>query len=389
MKITKIESHVLLVPDYDSKACSSAQDDIVVKIHTDEGIVGIGETDTNPWAAKAFINSPGTHCMALGINDLLIGKDPMDVEALWENVYVSTAMSGRRGLGICVLGALDMALWDVKGKALQKPVWELLGKAKHSNIHPYASLLPNGNTLKEYSTSLREKLLQAKKYGFDAAKLEICINGPYSHNGLQEPDSELVKIVASCREAVGSNMRLMIDVAYAWKDWRTALSTIEAVEPYDVYFMETPLRTDDLEAYATLVERSKVPIAAGEWLQTRFEFHDLIDHGHVKVAQPDVGRVGGLTEARRVAEFASTRDRLVVPHCWKTGIGIAASAHLAVVSSNCPYIEYLPAELSESLIRKELVANELRMQDGVIPLPTKPGLGIELNEKAVAKYTVA
>jgi len=389
LKITKIESHVLLVPDYDSKACSSAQDDIVVKIHTDEGIVGIGETDTNPWAAKAFINSPGTHCMALGINDLLIGKDPMDVEALWENVYVSTAMSGRRGLGICVLGALDMALWDVKGKALQKPVWELLGKAKHSNIHPYASLLPNGNTLKEYSTSLREKLLQAKKYGFDAAKLEICINGPYSHNGLQEPDSELVKIVASCREAVGSNMRLMIDVAYAWKDWRTALSTIEAVEPYDVYFMETPLRTDDLEAYATLVERSKVPIAAGEWLQTRFEFHDLIDHGHVKVAQPDVGRVGGLTEARRVAEFASTRDRLVVPHCWKTGIGIAASAHLAVVSSNCPYIEYLPAELSESLIRKELVANELRMQDGVIPLPTKPGLGIELNEKAVAKYTVA
>jgi len=389
LKITKIESHVLLVPDYDSKACSSAQDDIVVKIHTDEGIVGIGETDTNPWAAKAFINSPGTHCMALGINDLLIGKDPMDVEALWENVYVSTAMSGRRGLGICVLGALDMALWDVKGKALQKPVWELLGKAKHSNIHPYASLLPNGNTLKEYSTSLREKLLQAKKYGFDAAKLEICINGPYSHNGLQEPDSELVKIVASCREAVGSNMRLMIDVAYAWKDWRTALSTIEAVEPYDVYFMETPLRTDDLEAYATLVERSKVPIAAGEWLQTRFEFHDLIDHGHVKVAQPDVGRVGGLTEARRVAEFASTRDRLVVPHCWKTGIGIAASAHLAVVSSNCPYIEYLPAELSESLLRKELVADELRMQDGVIPLPTKPGLGIELNEKAVAKYTVA
>ena len=100
-------------------------------------------------------------------------------------------------------------------------------------------------------------------------------------------------------------------------------------------------------------------------------------------------RVGGLTEARRVAEFAKARNRLVVPHCWKTGIGIAASAHLAAVSSNCPYIEYLPAELSESLIRKELVADELRMQDGVIQLPAKPGLGIELNENAVAKYTVA
>ena len=389
MKITKIESHVLLVPDYDSKACSSAQDDIVVKVYTDEGVVGIGETDTNPWATKAYINSPGTHCMALGIKDLLVGKNPMEVEALWESMYVSTAMSGRRGLGICALGALDMALWDIKGKALRKPVWELLGGAKHSNIHPYASLLPKGNTLKEYSTSLQEKLVQAKKYGFDAAKLEICINGPYSHGGLQEKDSEVVNIVSSCRNAVGANMTLMVDVAYAWKDWRTALSIIEAIEPYDIYFMETPLSSDDLDGYAALAERSKMPIAAGEWLQTRFEFQDLIDRAHVKIAQPDIGRVGGITEARRVAEFANLRSRLVIPHCWKTGIGIAASAHLAAASPNCPFIEYLPAELSESLIRKELVADELRMEGGVIPLPTKPGLGIELNEDAVTKYTVA
>ncbi|HUK49885.1 MAG TPA: mandelate racemase/muconate lactonizing enzyme family protein [Terriglobales bacterium] len=389
MKITKIETHVLLVPDFDSKACSSAQDDIIVKIHTDEGIVGIGETDTNPWATKAYINSPGTHCMALGIQDLLIGENSLEVEKLWEKMYVSTAMSGRRGLGICAVGALDMALWDIKGKALSKPIWQLLGGAKHPNIHPYASLLPAGNTLDEYSSNLVEKLVQAKKYGFDAAKLEICINGPYSHGGLQEKDSEVVKIVDRCRNAVGPNMTLMVDVAYAWNDWRTALKVIEGVEPYGVYFMETPVASDDIAGYAALAERSKIPIAAGEWLQTRFEFQDLIERGKIGVAQPDVGRVGGITEAKRVAEFANLHDRRIVPHCWKTGIGIAASAHLAAASPNCPYIEYLPAELSESLIRKELVADELKMEHGTIALPTKPGLGIELNESAVSKYTVA
>jgi len=184
-------------------------------------------------------------------------------------------------------------------------------------------------------------------------------------------------------------MTLMVDVAYCWKDWRTALRVIDALEPYDIYFMETPVASDDLEGYASLAERSPMRIAAGEWLQTRFEFHDLIDRGRVDVAQPDVGRVGGITEAKRVAEFANIRGRLVVPHCWKTGIGIAASAHLAAASGNCPFIEYLPGKLSESLIRKELVSDELEMKGGIIALPRKLGLGIELNARAIEKYKVA
>lgn len=378
----------MLVPDYDSQACSSAQDDIVVKIETDEGVVGIGETDTNPWATKAYIESPGTHIMALGLRELLVGQDPLQPEALWDKMYASTAMSGRRGLGICAIGALDMALWDIKGKALQKPIWELLGGSRRTKIHPYASLLPNGNTLEDYASSLQEKLVQAKKYGFTAAKLEVCVNGPYSHNGLQEADSEVTRIVASCREAVGPNMVLMVDVAYAWNDWRTALQVIETLEPYGIYFIETPVATDDLDGYAKLARRSPIRIAAGEWLQTRFEFQDLIDRGHIDVAQPDIGRVGGITEARRVIEYASLRGRIIVPHCWKTGIGIAASAQLAAASSNCPFIEYLPGELSESAIRKELVKDELKMVQGKIDLPQKPGLGIDLDETAIQKYRV-
>jgi len=389
LKITKIESFVLLSPDYNSEIASSAQEDIVVKVHTDEGIVGIGETDTNSWATKAYIHSPGTHNMSLSLERLLLGEDPIQTEALWDKMYTSTAMTGRRGLGICAIGALDIALWDIKGKALRKPVWELLDGAVQSQIRPYASLLPNGSTIKELTDSLIAKILQAKDLGFTAAKLEIMINGPYSQAGLQEGDSEIVRMVEKCRDVVGREMTLMLDVGYCWNDWKIALKNLKALEPFDLYFVETPLRSDDLDGYASLADNTSTSIAAGEWLQTQYEFQDLIDRGHVDIAQPDIGRVGGITEAKRVAEYAAKRNRRIVPHCWKTGIGIAASAHLAAASPNTPFIEFLPSELSESPIRRELVRNEFRLEHGRIPLPSEPGLGIELNEDALEKYKVA
>src|SRR5713226_10513676 len=116
MKITKIETHVLLIPDYDPEACSSAQDDLVVLIHTDEGITGIGEVDTNPWVAQTMIHAQGTHVLGLGLEEMLIGQDPLQPEALWDRLYTGSLMTGRRGLGICAMGALDMALWDIRGK---------------------------------------------------------------------------------------------------------------------------------------------------------------------------------------------------------------------------------------------------------------------------------
>jgi len=131
-----------------------------------------------------------------------------------------------------------------------------------------------------------------------------------------------------------------------------------------------------------------MPIAAGEWQNTRFEFAELMDVGKIDFAQPDVGRVGGLTEARRVCQMAADRGRRIVPHCWKTGIGIAATAHLAAVTPHCPYIEFLPTHLCDSVLRKELVTDELEITQGVIPLPRKPGLGIELNQDAIRKFSV-
>ncbi|MBP7933946.1 MAG: mandelate racemase/muconate lactonizing enzyme family protein [Phycisphaerae bacterium] len=386
MEITKIECHVVVVPDVSPEACSSAQDDIVVLVHTDEGITGIGEVDTNPWVARAMIEAPGTHCMGLGLQEMLVGQNPLTPEALWDKMYLGSAMTGRRGLGICAMGALDMALWDIRGKAMGKPCWQLLGGAKQPFLTPYASLLPTGRTLEEYQRNLVQKAIQAKNAGFKAAKMEVCLRGPYSHNAIQESNEAIIETVAACREAVGPEMTMMVDVAYAWWDAKEALGVLERLEKYNLFFLETPLNIDDLDGYAFLAERAPFRIAAGEWQNTRFEFIDLMDRGRIDVAQPDVGRVGGLTEARRVADLAAVRGRLIVPHCWKTGIGVAASAHLAAATAHCPYIEYLPPELSESDLRKELADDGLKMDHGRVALPERPGLGIELNYDALRRY---
>jgi len=386
MKITKVETHVLLVPDYDSEACSSAQDDIVVLVHTDEGLIGIGETDTNPWVAQAMIHARGTHRLGLGLEEMLLGENPLNVEAIWEKLYTGSIMTGRRGLGICAIGAIDMALWDLRGKILGLPCWQMMGGARKTHVTAYASLLPVGDTPELFLSSLTAKIKEAKHLGFRAAKIEAGVKGPYSHMGVQAKDELVVELTAACRKAVGPDFTLMVDVIYSWSNAKEALRTINKLEPYDVFFVETPLHVDDHDGYAFLHDHSPIRIAAGELQNTRFEFLELLDRAKIDVVQPDVGRVGGLTEARRVCDMASDRGRLVVPHCWKTGIGIAASAHLCFANAHCPFIEFLPASLSESGLRRELVKEDLEMIDGLISLPHKPGLGIELNEEALHRF---
>jgi L-alanine-DL-glutamate epimerase-like enolase superfamily enzyme len=386
MKITGVDCSVLVVPDCNEDACDSSQDTIVVEVQTDEGITGIGEVDTNPWVVKTLIEAPGSHIMGLGLTELLLGQDPEQPRAIWDRLYTFTAMTGRRGAGICAIGALDMAIWDAYGKATGKAVWQLLGGTQNEFITPYASLIPNGRSLGEYRQGLLERVRWAQRFGFTAAKLEICIKGPYSHNRLQERDDAIVELVAACREAVGAEMRLMVDVAYCWSDWKEALRVLRQIEKYDIFFVETPLPSDDLDGYARLADATEIRIAAGEWLQTRFEFADLIERGRVDVVQPDIGRVGGITEAMRVVEMALDRGRVVVPHCWKTGIGVATTAHVAAVSPNCRFIEFLPAAVADSRLRRELVVDELRIENGKIPLPRLPGLGFELNRAAMAEF---
>ena len=386
MKITDIECHVLLVPDVRTDATSSAQDDIVVFIHTDEGITGIGESDVNPWIAKACIEAPSTHSMGLSLKEMLLGENPLNTEKIWKTLYVGSCMNGRRGAVINAIGAIDMALWDIKGNAAGKPVWQLLGGTPRDSIQPYASLQPNGNSFEEYRDSLVEWVLHAKTIGFKAAKLEITLFGPYNHSGMKESDEKVTEVLAYCRKAVGNNFTLMVDVQYAWDSAERALATTQEWKEFDVYFLETPLWIDDLEGYARMHEESGIQIAAGEWQTTRYEFRDLMDRGKVDIAQPDIGRVGGLTEAMKVCDMAAARQRKIIPHCWKTGISISASAHLAAITPHCPFFEYLPAELTDSKLRQELVQDELKLVNGKLAIPQKPGLGIEINMDALKHF---
>ncbi len=389
MRIVDVRTHVLLDPAFDVAATSSAQDTIVVEVMTDEGIVGIGETDLNAWIARACIESPGTNTMDRGLKSMLIGRDPRDPPALWQELYVGSAMTGRRGAVVNAIGAIDIALWDIAGQAAGVPTWQLFGPQAHDQLVPYASLQPEVSSFDAYLESMVTWARKAHEIGFTAAKLEATFSGPYAHKGLQGPDEWVDEVVRAVREAAGPEMTLMVDVQYAFDSVERALRTAEALARHDVFFLETPLWVDDLEGYAELTRRSPVRIAQGEWLTTRHEFAELLKRRCVSVAQPDIGRVGGLTEARRVAHMAAEHDVLVVPHAWKTGISISVAAQLATVTPHMPLFEFLPAELCGSRLRKELVRDQLAFDHGSLSLPGAPGLGLELDHNALERFGVA
>jgi L-alanine-DL-glutamate epimerase-like enolase superfamily enzyme len=390
MRIIEVEVFVLLEPDFNVGSTSSAQDDLVVAIHTDEGYVGYGETDLNPWIGRACIEAPGTHTMGLGLREMLLGRDPLEVESIWDVLYTGSAMNGRRGAMIHSIGALDIALHDLRGKILGKPCYQLLAKGDdvppRTRIRPYASLQPEVTGFDNYAPALVEHALRAQKFGFRAAKVEITPFGPYAHRGLKASPEAMTELLREVRRAVGDSFTLMIDVQYAFADADACLRTIRNWVDLNLLFIETPLPSDDLAGYARLADEQPIPIAAGEWLATRFEFLDLMDRGHVAVVQPDVGRVGGLTEASRVTRLAAARGLKVVPHLWKTGLSIAAAAHLAAVTPQCPFIEYLPSDFSNSALRNRLTLQTPELIDGELEVPDRPGLGIEIDQDALREF---
>lgn len=390
LRITEVDVHVLLAPDYDESFTSSAQDSVVVVIHTDGGVSGVGETDANPWIVKSCITAPGTHTMGLCLRDMLIGADPFEVGALWKRIYTGTAMNGRRGMMVHAMGAVDMALWDLCGKALGLPVHALLGGTPRERITPYASLLPGGEGFEGYRDALVEAALRAKALGFRAMKAEVLMNGPYAHGGLHESWDRHTEVVAAVRAAIGHDVALMVDVGYLWDNAGDCLSVIRDWAGFDLFFLETPVWSDNLADLARVSAEAPMPIAAGEWLATRWEFEEAFDRGGIQVGQPDVGRVGGLGEARIVCDMAAERGRIIVPHCWKTGISVSATAHLAFVTPHCPFIEYLPPQLCVERLRRELAVEDLALSpDGTIPLPTRPGFGFDVDWDVVARYRVA
>jgi L-alanine-DL-glutamate epimerase-like enolase superfamily enzyme len=388
VRITDVRCHVLLAPNTDPSLTSSAQDSFLVVIETDAGVTGVGEADVNPWVARACVTSPSTHTMGRSLAELVVGEDPSDIAGLWRRMYVGSAMNGRRGAVVHAMSAIDMALWDLRGKLEGRPVHELLGGPVQAGIRPYASLQPAGASFEEYRDSLCEWAHRARDLGFRAVKAEVTMNGPYAHSGLHESYDRHTEVVAAVREAIGPEVVLMVDVQYMWPDAATARAVLGEWEAFDLYMIETPLWSDDLGGYAELASAIDIPVAAGEWLATRYEFEELMDRGRVAIAQPDVGRVGGFSEAMVVARMAEERGLTIVPHCWKTGVSTAATAHFAFATEACAFMEYLPPQLCIETLRRELAQDNLRIVDGVIAPPEAPGLGVEVDWDAVRRYEV-
>jgi L-alanine-DL-glutamate epimerase-like enolase superfamily enzyme len=388
VKITEIEGHIVLAPDMDPRLTSSAQDSLVVLIHTDEGATGIGDTGVNPWMPKVAILTPGTHTMGLCIRDRLIWADPLDIAGFWDGMCKGTAMNGRRGVVIHAMGAIDIALWDLKGKALGLPVHPPPGGAVKAGAVPHASLLPKGNSFAACRDALVRAAVRSRALGFRAVKAEVLMNGPYTHEGMHESCGRHTDVVAAVRKAVGPDVVLMVDVGYLWPDAASCPEIVRDWAEFGIYFLETPVRSDDVEESRKVRDGAPMKVAAGEWLAPRYEFHGLMDVGGVQVAQPDVGCVGGISEAKTVCDTAVARGATIVPHCWKTAISLSATAHLAFATPHCAFVAYLPPQLYHETLRRELAYEELALVDGRIPVPQKPGRGIELNHAALKACTV-
>jgi L-alanine-DL-glutamate epimerase-like enolase superfamily enzyme len=383
MKITDIEAMVVQKPDIDTTAADAMQDAFLVRVKTDEGITGIGEGNHTPQAMKAVVDSPGSHSWSQGIKQLLVGRDPLNPPRMWDTMYRSTVMSGRRGLGVAVLAAIDVALWDLKGKAEGKPVYELLGGATGNPIRPYSSLYFGPGS---YETTLEVnlgKIARSRELGFPAYKIE-----PLSD--CVQTNDQIVDMAHRSRDLVDGAMRMLIDVGHRWETSKEALHTLRQVEDCDPGFIETPMWLDDVDGYRRVSTGSSIPVAIGELFVTRNEFVEMMDGGQVDIVQPSVIRVG-FTESMRVAEAAAARGRQVVPYGWvATTIGVVANNHFAAALGNCPWTEYCHPELyPQAELRHNLAGPEPVIVDGQFALPPGPGLGVEIDEEALNHYRVA
>jgi len=383
-KIADLEVIPIVTPGVNADDCDGASDTVVVRLTDEAGRTGIGEADAPADLVGAFIEQPDLHVWSRNVRNLVVGRDPFPIAALVDELYGATLYPGRRGLGIHALSAIDIALHDLVGKQLGRPVYELLGGSRKEALSPYATIfpgLPQGRSLTELLRDIGGRFEAALEAGFRAVKMECLFYDLVT-------DRELVDAVREGRSMLGDGIPLMLDFGYRWTDWRAALWTLSRLEDCDIYFAEATLQHDDLEGHARLADRVETRVCGAEFAATRFECREWLTQARVDVLQPDINRCGGLTEIRRIAELASYHAATVVPHGWKTGITAAAGRHFHAATANSPTFEFLSPLLWDSPIRRELVHPEPEIRDGRMELPTGPGLGIELDEDAVARYRV-
>ncbi len=341
---------------------------LVVEIFTDDGLVGIGNAALAPQVTKQVID--------LHLKPLLIGKDAWDIEFLWQHMYRKTMAFGRRGIGMVAISAVDIALWDILGKSAKQPVYRLLGGRTKPRIPVYASRL--------YSVELNELAAEAKRYkaeGYKAMKLRFGWGPTDGAAGMQRN----LNLVRTVRETVGDGIDVMADAYMGWTlDY--AKRMLPLLEPFRLRWLEEPVIPDDVRGYAELKSYGRIPIAGGEHEFTAYGFRDLLEARALDYIQFDTNRVGGLTQARKIAAMAEAYSVPVIPHA-----GQMHNYHVVMASLNSPMAEYFPVvdvEVGNELFWY-IFNGEPKAKDGFIDLDQSvPGLGLTINEAGLEKFEV-
>jgi galactonate dehydratase len=360
MKITKIDTFLVN---------AGARNWPFVKVHTDEGIHGVGE---------AYSCGPDKATVEV-IHDFeawLIGRDPRDIEGLWNLMYAGSRFPGGSVVNAAISG-IEHALWDISGKAAGLPVYRLLDGKCRDKVRVYQS--PHGTTpeaLAEHAVTL------TARYGYTALKLDPL---PPDHQAMPWNAAlrAAVARVEAVRRAVGDDIDIGLDPHARIFEPARALDLCMALAPFRLFFIEEPLRPENYAALSKLSQHTEVPLATGEMLYTKYEFRDLIQLQAVDIVQPDVCLTGGLWEMKKIAVLAEANYVSVAPHNPCGPIATAVNVHFAASTQNFVVLEYYPDDESP---RRDLVDEPMRLVDGYLALPERPGLGLDLNEEALGRF---
>jgi len=338
----------------------------LMAVITDEGLTGLGSVFTNDKLVKSALAV---------LEPFYQGENALEPERVSEKLRQHMFWLGRGGSITHTISGIDIALWDLLGKATGQPVGRLLGGRYQDRVKPYASLLM------AEPAPLADKLLKLKEQGFRAFKIGW---GPFGRNNSALDEA----IVGAAREALGPDVLLMVDAGGSdafWKQgYKWALRTAQMLADYDADWFEEPLKPDALGDYILLRQAAPVPIAGGEVLTRRQSFQPWLQGGAFDIVQPDVTKVGGISESRRIAWMAQENGIRFIPHGWNTAVGLAADLQLASAFPDTNLVEYITG----SPYLDEIAAGGWKLDaDGMLPIPDTPGLGLTLDMDAVAKYT--
>ena len=389
MRITEVEPILLRgQQQYRATAGSDEASDsgdwqLLVRVATDEGLIGWADVETLAPAAVAIIAGQGMSVMGFRtLGDLLIGEDPREVERLWDKLYIGSAYYGRRGIAMQCISAIDNCLWSIRAQAAGVSLARLLGARRRDRVLAYASTL-----FRETPEAMAEAALGYVARGFRAVKFGWGVFG-------EDPGRDR-ELVAAAREALGSDRHLLVDPGWYPVGWkqpgpmrsrREAIALCEWLADYDVGWVEDFIHPERFDEYAYVRAVSPVPVAAGEQVATVWDFERFIGQGCVDVVQPDLSRCGGVTVAKKIAEMAEEAGIDLVPHSWLTHLLTGYSLQLIATLPRARFVEF---NVSQSVLTRGIARASFDLaSDGTVPIPDTPGIGAEVDLEFIRAHRV-